>query len=74
MGMEVMQMMMEREGAGIPRDEVRRRIETASTDGTISCAVALRIASDLGVTPRTVGSEIDDMGLKIVHCQLGCFP
>jgi hypothetical protein len=39
----------------------------------ISCAVALKIANDMKVTPAEVGKLCNEMKIKIMNCQLGCF-
>jgi hypothetical protein len=40
----------------------------------LACARALALAREHGVEPRQVGQLCDDVGVKIVQCQLGCFP
>jgi hypothetical protein len=40
----------------------------------LTCARALALAREHGVEPRQVGQLCDDAGVKIVQCQLGCFP
>lgn len=55
------------------REEIISRLEEASKDGRISCAVARKIAEDMQVSYRTVGSLCDELKLKIKACELGCF-
>ena len=50
-------------------EEVRRR----APERRLSCAVALEIAEKLGVPPIEVGQAANELGMKIVDCQLGCF-
>ncbi len=50
-------------------EELRRR----TPDGFLPCAVAFAIAERLGVTRRQVGDAANEIGIKIVDCQLGCF-
>ena len=40
---------------------------------TLPCTDALRIASELGVEPITIGKICDAKQIKITTCQLGCF-
>ena len=42
-------------------------------DGKVSCAVAHRIAEELGVTPAEVGVAIDLLEARIERCQLGLY-
>ena len=49
--------------------ELRRR----APERRLPCAVALEIAEALGVAPVEVGQAANELGLKIVECQLGCF-
>jgi hypothetical protein len=39
----------------------------------LPCHEAFRIASDLEVPIEQVGQACNDIGIKIVACQLGCF-
>jgi len=39
----------------------------------ISCAVAIKIANDMKLTPAEVGRVCNEMKIKIMNCQLGCF-
>jgi len=50
------------------------RIEAVSKDGSIRCEQALAIARELGVPARDVGDVLDRTGVRIISCQLGCFP
>jgi hypothetical protein len=40
---------------------------------TLHCRDAFLIAEQLSVSPDIVGQICNEMGVKIVHCQLGCF-
>ncbi len=53
--------------------EVRQAVREEAEDGRIACARALDLARRLGVPPRQVGDACNAEGVKIVHCQLGCF-
>jgi 5,10-methylenetetrahydrofolate reductase len=54
-------------------ETVEEAVREASAAGRISCRAALGIAADKGVSPAEVGRAIDEMGIKISACQLGCF-
>jgi hypothetical protein len=50
-------------------EEVKRR----APGGRLPCAAAFEIAEKLGVAPIEVGRATDELGIKIIDCQLGCF-
>lgn len=39
----------------------------------LSCADALRLAQEHGVSPDAIGKICDDEKIKLHTCQLGCF-
>jgi hypothetical protein len=45
----------------------------AGDDKHLSCAEAFKVARDLEVPIAEVGRACNELGIKIVHCQLGCF-
>jgi hypothetical protein len=49
--------------------EIRRR----AADRHLPCAVAFQIAEALDVPIGEVGDAANELGVKIVDCQLGCF-
>ncbi len=49
-------------------------VNVSLVDGTLPCAVAFKIAKKLKVTPRQVGDTANRLNIRIVSCQLGCFP
>ena len=55
-------------------DELKYRLLQASVDGKITCEKALAIANEIGEDTRKVAGLLNEMGIKIIHCQLGCFP
>lgn len=48
-------------------------VRASAKDGSLSCAAAHRIATDLGVHPSEVGKTLDLLEFRIVKCQLGLF-
>ena len=52
---------------------IKRRIRDESGEGRIQCAKALRLADELGVSPREIGKAANKQGIKVSSCQLGCF-
>lgn len=54
-------------------DAIATEILKHAKDGNIDCHTAIGIAKKCGVHPREVGAKLDEMGIKIHNCQLGCF-
>ena len=52
---------------------VAEEVERAAAERRLACAEALAIAERLGVEPQEVGRAANEVGVKIVDCQLGCF-
>lgn len=55
-------------------DEVKFRIQAAAPNGRIACAAAFQLAEELGLSRNRLGELLNELNIKIVHCQLGCFP
>jgi hypothetical protein len=57
--------------------EVRDLVHAAARkeDGRekLACAQAFRIAKERGVPLATVGRVCNEEGVRLTHCQLGCF-
>ena len=55
----------------------RKRIEEAikekAKDGKLPCAVCFKIAEEFGISNKEMGKILNEMKVKIGHCQLGCF-
>jgi hypothetical protein len=52
---------------------IRELIMKRQSDQSISCETAMEVAEEAGVPTSTIGSLLDEMGIKIHSCQLGCF-
>ncbi len=52
---------------------VVEKLEKRKDKNQITCAAAHRVASDLTISPREVGVQVDLMELRLVQCQLGLF-
>ena len=57
----------------ITKRELEEAVSKKSRKGKMSCAVALKLAAELGVTPKRVGNTCNALKIKIGNCQLGCF-
>lgn len=47
--------------------------QKAGDEKRLPCAEAFRVAHDLEVPVAQVGQACNDIGIKIMGCQLGCF-
>ena len=55
-------------------EQIVQAVQREAEDGRIPCERALALARTLGVSPEKMGRECNEAGIKIVRCQLGCFP
>jgi len=51
------------------KDALRRQ----AREGELPCAVAFKLASELGRPPADIGEAADLLGIRLVKCQLGLF-
>jgi len=61
-----------KEGTRINPD-LANMIKNKASEGKLPCAVAFKIAEDMGVTPAEVGVALDLLEIKISKCQMGIF-
>jgi len=54
-------------------EEIKAKIKVAAPDGKIPCAAAFRLAEELGISRKDLGEMLNELRIKITHCQLGCF-
>jgi hypothetical protein len=55
------------------RDQIVEKLKELSDDSKITCTDARKLAEDLQVEPIEVGKLCDEMKIKIIGCELGCF-
>jgi hypothetical protein len=55
------------------QEDLKDKIRAAAPEGKIPCAAAFRLADDLGISRRKMGELLNEMKIKIIQCQLGCF-
>lgn len=48
-------------------------VTRAGDEKRLPCAAAFAVAHELGVPVGDVGRACNELDIKIVHCQLGCF-
>lgn len=54
-------------------ERVRAAVQEKTTEGTLRCAAAFRIAEKLGVSPAVVGRTANELNVHLSRCQLGLF-
>ncbi len=54
-------------------EELREKIRLAAPQGNIACAAASRLAEELSISTQEMGKLLNELGIKIKLCQLGCF-
>lgn len=56
---------------------IKKKIAALLTEradnGRISCTAARSIAEELGIGYAMIGATADELGIKVKHCELGCF-
>ena len=53
--------------------EFEEKITSSLVNGQLPCPTAFKIAKELKVSLREVGETVDNLGIRIVNCQLGFF-
>jgi len=48
-------------------------LQRQAQEGELPCAVAFKLASELGRPPAEIGAAADLLGIRLVKCQLGLF-
>ena len=55
------------------RKKLEETILTKAKEEKIPCASCFKIAEDFGISKQEMGEILNQMKIKIGHCQLGCF-
>ncbi len=55
------------------REDLIAKIKAAAPEGKISCPAAMRLAEELVISRKAMGQLLNEMKIKIMQCQLGCF-
>jgi hypothetical protein len=54
-------------------EEVKKKLLEAAPNGKIPCVMAFKIARECNCAIAEVGRLCNDLKIKIINCQLGCF-
>jgi hypothetical protein len=52
---------------------IKEKLTEASPKGQIPCAMAFKIARECNSSIAEVGALCNELKIKIISCQLGCF-
>jgi hypothetical protein len=55
------------------RKGLEEEIKKRAKDGKLACALCFKIAEEFGISNKEMGEILNEMKVKISHCQLGCF-
>jgi len=55
------------------QEDLKIKIQAAAPAGKIPCAAACKLAQELGLSRKDLGEMLNELKIKIIHCQLGCF-
>jgi hypothetical protein len=55
------------------RDQVIEAIKQRATEKRIPCAVCFQITEEYGIPKRELGALLNELGIKVVQCQMGLF-
>ncbi len=54
-------------------EEVKKSLQEAAPKGKISCPMCFKIAREHNCSVAEIGPLCNELKIKIVGCQLGCF-
>jgi hypothetical protein len=57
----------------LKEDEIAVKLKAAAREGKITCAMAQKIALENKIPMKQVGEILNQVKIKIIQCQLGCF-
>lgn len=61
------------DAVGDIREKIREAVRNAAIGGRMSCEMAHKLGTELGVTLQEIGAVCNELNIRIKDCQLGCF-
>lgn len=55
------------------QEDLKKKIKAAAPEGKITCPKAFKVAEDLALSRQDLGELLNELRIKIIQCQLGCF-
>ncbi len=59
--------------AAVRRNKIKKILKEKTIDGKITCSSAKKIAEELKISYKEIGTLANDLKIKITECELGCF-
>lgn len=56
------------------KEKLIEKIKSRAKDNRMPCAEAMKIAEEEQVPSNLIGEILDEIGIKVTTCRLGCFP
>ncbi len=53
--------------------EIKEILTAKQKEGKMACKTAFSIADEHGIPKAKIGELLNDLGIKLMSCQLGCF-
>ena len=54
-------------------DELEKEVIGSLVGGYLPCPVGLNLSRRLEIDSKKIGDTVDDLGIRVSDCQLGCF-
>ncbi|MBF0495250.1 MAG: hypothetical protein HQK58_01550 [Deltaproteobacteria bacterium] len=61
------------DSTSVKDNDLAKRLQAVAVSDRIGCHQAFKVAEEMGVTLAETGRVLNELGIKIVSCQLGCF-
>jgi hypothetical protein len=55
------------------RNQVIEAVKERAKEDRIPCAVCFQIAEEYGIPKRELGKLLNELGIKVIQCQMGLF-
>ena len=55
------------------KSDIQNLVQARAEENTLSCVEAQKLAAELELSMNQIGKVANELGIKIVGCQLGCF-
>ncbi len=55
------------------KEKVISAIKQRTKEGRIPCAVCFKIAEEYNISKKELGELLNELGIKVIQCQLGLF-
>jgi len=55
------------------REQVIKAVKERAKEDRIPCAVCFQIAEEYGIPKRELGKLLNELGIKVISCQMGLF-